>query len=179
MPGVLAHVVGGGRGEGWDVLAAWSFDPTVLVAVLLPGILYARGMRRWTSEPRLMKPWQPYVFYLGLLVVFLALSSPVDALADDLFLMHMTQHLLMLMIAPPLILLGGPTTPILLGMPRAVRHHVVRPLMRNQAVRAGYRWITFPLVAWALFVATVWSWHFATGPTTRPCATKGSTSSSI
>ena len=97
----------------------------VLVAVLLPGFLYGRGMRRWTAEPRLMKPWQPYFFYVGLTVVFVALSSPIDALADDLFLMHMVQHLLMLMVAPTLILLGAPTTPVLLGMPRAVRRKMI------------------------------------------------------
>ena len=160
---MLAHVVGGGRGDGWDILAAWSFDPTILVAVLLPGFLYARGMRRWTAQPRLMKPWQPYFFFTGLTLVFLALSSPIEALKDDLFLMHMVQHLLLMMIAPPLILLGAPTTPVLLGMPRAVRHYVVRPLMRSRIARTGYRGLTFPVVAWMLFVAALWFWHFFPG----------------
>ncbi|MEE9286058.1 MAG: cytochrome c oxidase assembly protein [Dehalococcoidia bacterium] len=163
MPDVLAHIVGGGRGDGWDILARWSFDPTVLLAVLLPGVLYGRGMRRWTAQPRLMKPWQPYSFYAGLTVVFVALSSPLDALADDLFVMHMVQHLLLLMLAPPLILVGAPTTPVLLGLPRAARQHVVKPLMQSQAVRAAYRLITAPPVAFGLFVAAAWSWHFAPG----------------
>ena len=163
-PDILAHVVGSdGAGRGWDAATQWAFDPLALFVVLLPGLLYARGLRKWKVRPRPLKRWQPYFFYAGLFVSGAALISPIDALADDLFVMHMTQHLLLLMIAPPLILLGSPTTLILLGLSQSVRQRVVKPLLRNWTVRAAYGVVTFPAITWVLFVTTTWSWHFVGG----------------
>ncbi len=141
----------------------WSFDPIVIFAVLIPGILYARGLKRWTDRPSWIPGYRPYFFYAGIFLVFIALSSPIDALADDLFLMHMIQHLMLQMIAPPLILVGAPTTPVLKGLPRRLRLGLVRPLVRNHGVRALYNTLTFPLVAWLMFIIASWSWHFVDG----------------
>ena len=141
----------------------WSFDPIVVFAVLIPGVLYAWGLKRWTNQPPWLPSYRPYFFYAGIFLVFIALSSPIDALADDLFLMHMIQHLMLQMIAPPFILIGAPTTPVLKGLPRWLRLGLVRPLVRNHAVRAFYNTVTFPLVAWLMFVITSWSWHFVDG----------------
>ena len=163
MPGVLAHIVGAGGGDGWGVLRLWSFDPIVIFAVLIPGILYARGLKHWTNRPPWLPAWRPYFFYAGIFLVFIALSSPIDALADDLLLMHMIQHLILQMIAPPLILVGAPTTPVLKGLPRRLRLGLVRPIVGSSAGRAVYNTLTFPLVAWLMFALTSWSWHFIDG----------------
>lgn len=162
---VLAHGGQDGPVTLAQALRLWSFDPTVLFAVLLPGLLYWRGLRAWTKR-RGQAPlewWRPLLFYTGLVLVFIALCSPIDGLADDYFFFHMLQHQLIMMMAPPLLLLGAPTTPVLLGLPVAVRRNLVRPLVRNRAVRAAYGFITYPFTAWALFSLSIWSWHFIPG----------------
>lgn len=163
MPGVLAHIAGADGGDGWGVLRLWSFDPIVIFAVLIPGVLYARGLKRWTDKPSWLPTWRPYFFYAGIFLVFIALSSPIDVLADDLFFMHMVQHIILQMVGPPLILVGAPTTPVLKGLPRRLRLGLVRPIVRNGAVRTIYNTLTFPLIAWLIFVITSWSWHFIDG----------------
>ncbi|MSQ26245.1 MAG: cytochrome c oxidase assembly protein [Dehalococcoidia bacterium] len=160
---MLAHVGGAAAASDWSLLTLWSFDPIVLVVVLLPGVLYARGMRRWRNRPSWYSWWRPYAFYGGLASVFLALCSPIDGLADDLFMMHMLQHLIFQMAGPPLILLGAPTTPVLLGMPRSVRQRVVRPIVSNAWVRAAYNAVTYPPAVWLLFTINAWSWHLYGG----------------
>lgn len=162
MRSILEHGVGSGA-DGWGVLGLWSFDPLVLVIVVLPGVLYGRGLRQWHNRPSSFASWRPYLFYGGLAALFLALSSPIDSLADDMFTFHMLQHLIIQMIAPPLMLLGAPTTPILKGMPKLVRLEFVRPLVRNRTVRTLYNGLTIPVVTWLLFTLSMWTWHFWPG----------------
>lgn len=75
----------------------------------------------------------------------------------------MVQHEVLMMLGIPLVLLGAPTTPTLLGMPRAVRRHVVRPLMRSTAARGCYRLVTQPVFVIVIFNLTLWAWHLAPG----------------
>lgn len=88
-----------------------------------------------------------------------ALLTPIDALAHDLFSLHMVQHMLLVVVAAPLILLGAPIRPILRGMPRSWRTAVVRPIARNAAVRALLHTLSHPLVAGALYVGGLYAWH--------------------
>ena len=159
LPGILAHIVSEGSPQGWELLRQWRWtDPTLLVPVAL-GILYARGLRNW-PHPRPLKPWRPYFFYAGLLILVIGIASPIDRLSDDLFFMHMIQHLILVMVAPPLLLLGAPTTPILRGMPRVARKGIVAPLMRSPSARRLYKGLTFAGTAWLLFTINMWTWHF-------------------
>ncbi len=157
---VLAHTVGPGSSEGWAIAKLWSWDDPSLLVVLLLGIVYARGLRNW-PQPRALRPWQPWAFYTGLVLLVLTLASPIDVLSDDLFFMHMAQHLLLVMVIPPLVLLGAPTTPLLRGLPAWARRGGVVPLMRSRNVRSAYRAITYPPAAWLLFTINMWTWHFA------------------
>ncbi|MGH2499409.1 MAG: cytochrome c oxidase assembly protein, partial [Candidatus Limnocylindria bacterium] len=80
--------------------------------------MYARGVRamrrRW---PR----WRTALFLGGLLAFLVALGPPIDAYATELFSVHMVQHMLLVVVAAPLLLLGAPIRPLLRGLPRAVR----------------------------------------------------------
>jgi cytochrome c oxidase assembly factor CtaG len=110
------------------------------------------------SRPRL--PWWRAVsFYAGLITLFVALVSPIASLAHELFLVHMVQHLLMIMVGIPLVLLGAPGLPLLQGMPRPVRGEIVRPLARQRWLRGVMRLLTNPLVALAAYVALLTLWH--------------------
>ena len=71
----------------------------------------------------------------------------------------MLQHLLLMMIAPPLLWLGAPLFPLLLGLPRSIRTHWVAPLFRSRILRRAFRWLTHPVPAWLLFAAATWIWH--------------------
>ncbi|MBI3743603.1 MAG: cytochrome c oxidase assembly protein [Chloroflexi bacterium] len=144
-----------------QILSAWSFDPLVLLVVLVPGLLYWRGLRAWKHSR--LRPWQPVAFYSGLFISFLALCSPIHDLGHQLFTMHMLQHLLIQMVVAPLIVAGAPTTPLLLGMPLEFRQKVVRPLCRNGLARLIFRSVTHPVTAYAALVAANWTWHLVPG----------------
>ena len=88
-----------------------------------------------------------------------ALLSPLDHLSDELFYVHMTQHMLILMVGAPLILLGAPIIPVLRGIPRLIRRKVVIPVLRSLPVRIVLRTLSRPLVAWPLYVLFLWVWH--------------------
>ncbi len=78
--------------------------------------------------------------------------SPIDTLAADLFSVHMVQHMLLMVVAAPLLLLGAPIRPLLRGMPRSWRVGIVRPVARSAAMRRTLHLLRSPLVAGALYV---------------------------
>jgi cytochrome c oxidase assembly factor CtaG len=79
-----------------------------LVAVVVTALLYLHGGRLSATASGAMKRWRGAAFYGGLLAIVLAVDSPVDAYADRLFWAHMVQHVLLMMVAPPLLLMGRP-----------------------------------------------------------------------
>ena len=138
---------------------AWSADPTVLIGIPLAAFLYASGLRS-LQRRRIHRGWRTFSFYFGLSAVFIALASPLDALADDLFLAHMGQHMLLLFVAVPAVQLGAPVIPIMRGIPRPIRRRVVIPVFKSPPVRALLSGLFRPLVAWPLFVGILMGWHF-------------------
>ena len=89
----------------------------------------------------------------------LALASPIEPLAALLLQVHMVQHLLLTMVAPPLVWLGAPLLPMLWGLPKPIRTHWIAPLLRSAGLRQCTRLLTHPALALALFVATNLLWH--------------------
>src|SRR5450755_2517418 len=100
-------------------LRSWSLPPVATFALLLTAVVYLRG---WTSLRRAgsteVPPWRAATFLGGLLSVWIALASPLDTFSGFLLAAHMLQHMLLMMVAPPLILLGAPLIPIVRGLPR-------------------------------------------------------------
>lgn len=103
--------------------------------------------------------WRSALFLLGVAAIVVALASPIDALAHDLFSVHMVQHMLLVAVGAPLLLLGAPVRPLLRGLPLTVRGSFVRPLARNRMVRALAHLLRYPLVAGALYVGGLYAWH--------------------
>lgn len=156
---ILAHA-GITSGTLSELVRAWSWDPTVLVTLSLLAGLYAVGFPKGRRQRgRVFAPWRPFFFYTGLSVAFVALISPLDALTDHFFFTHMIQHMLLTMVAAPLVLLGVPVVPLLRGLPRGLRRGVFVPLARTPALRQLFWLLTHPIVAWTLFAATFWLWH--------------------
>ena len=155
----LAHE-GHAGAEWWT---AWHADPELLLPVALGAFLYLRGLRRWRERSRPHSRWRVALYFAGLAMIVLAAESPLDHLAERHFTYHVLQHEALMMLAIPMVLLGAPTTPVLLGMPRWARRNVVQPLMRSAAAQGAYRTLTHPLVAGAAFNVVLYSWHLAPG----------------
>ena len=101
-------------------------------------------------------------FGLGLLAVFLALVSPIDALGSVLFTGHMIQHLLLMVVAAPLLVVGAPLLPMLWSLPRAARLGLGRWWLRSRRLKAILDGVTAPIVGWLLYALTLWVWHVPT-----------------
>jgi putative membrane protein len=95
----------------------------------------------------------------GYCALVVALVSPIHALGEALFSVHMIQHLLLTLVAAPLLLLSNSMAVLLWGLPRAERTTLGRLVGRPGAVRSALGWLTLPLIAWWLFVGTQWLWH--------------------
>src|SRR6476646_4868423 len=132
----------------------WSIEPP-LAYVALAGLLYWLGGRRGSSRS---DPWRTASFLGGLATIALALDSPLDGYADKLFWVHMLQHVLLLTVAPPLILLGRPWPRMWRALPLGARTSIGRAVARSP-VAAPLRLFARPLPAWLLFNATIVIWH--------------------
>ena len=127
----------------------WPFTPAVAVGVLALGAVYLAGWRR-ARRPRMPHPpgyGRLTLFLLGLAVIFAALASPLDDLADDLLVLHMLQHVLLLDIAPIL---------LILGLTKGILRPVTRRI-RTIEERAGF--LAHPAFAVALYAGFMWLWH--------------------
>ena len=148
---------------GQDWWTAWSLDPEVLAPAALAGFFYLRGLHRWEERSREHPWWRTALYFTGLAILVLALESPVDNLGQHHLTFHMLQHELLLMLAVPLILLGAPTTPTLLGLPPVLRMQVIRPVAKSGLGRRLYRLLTHPLLAVGLLSFTLAAWHLVPG----------------
>ncbi len=119
-------------------LSSWTWWPEVLLIVATLGTLYTAGWGRLRHRgSRIAGTWQLALYLTGLATVCLALLSPIDRLASVLFLMHMLQHQLLMMLAAPLLLLANPLPACLWALPRRTRHRVGRLLTRGGRGAAG------------------------------------------
>jgi putative copper resistance protein D len=94
---------------------------------------------------------------LGLLAIVVALDSGIERYDTTLFSVHMVQHLLLTLVAPPLLLYAGPITLLLRASSPETRRRWIMPVLHSRIVR----WLSFPVVAWILFAAVMWGSHFS------------------
>ena len=139
-------------------LATWALDPLSLAGIAVAAGLYLSGVQRVARQhPR--SPWpqaRTRAFLAGLAVLVIALQSPIAAYEGALFWVHMVQHLLITMVAAPLLVLGTPVGLLL----RAVghrRHRQVLRVLRSWPVTV----LTNPVLAWLAFAAVMYGSHFS------------------
>lgn len=141
-------------------ILSWNWEPEILLALLLSTVLYVRGWRRLQALAPLKFPlWRLICFLGGVLTIFLAICSPLDAFGSFLLQAHMVQHMLLMMVAPPLLLFGFPYLPILLGLPRSFVSGVLGPFLSWKLLKKIGRLITHPLVCLGLFIFSSIFWH--------------------
>jgi len=140
---------------GWS---SWTIDPALIAVLAGFGLLYSRGYARARRHAAVgRRPgaahWLPYS--LGLLVLALALMSPIDAIGDRYLLsMHMFQHILLSDVAPALLVLGLRAPLLPLGLPRGGLR-LIAPGGRAGRVFAT---LTSPWVALPLWALATWLW---------------------
>ncbi len=142
--------------------ANWPLEPP-LAAIAAVAVLYAVGLRRRAAaRRRIERRWRAAAFYVGLLAIVAALDSPIAAYDDRFFSVHMTQHLLLMMVAPPLLVLGHPWMPIWQVLPLAVRRDVAGQLTRARwaaPLRSTGGFVARPLTTWVLANGVMVLWH--------------------
>jgi len=150
------------RSQNFIVLGGWQVAFSVMTSLSVAGALYAVGARRSRLRKTGPAAIRILAFYAGLLVVVTALESPIDRWADRYFWVHMLQHELLLMVAPPLVLLGKPFPAMWRAVSPPRRRQVAQALVKSvrwQAVwRAAAGWRT-PRAAWIMFMASFFLWH--------------------
>ena len=140
---------------------AWSLEPVVVAALILSGILYARGLARlWCAAGRGsgVRGREVAAFAAGWLVMTTALLSPLHELADVLFSAHMVQHELLISIGAPLLVVGRPLIPFVWAMPPSGRV-VVGAWTRREGFRRVWTRVSRPSVAFSLHAVALWGWH--------------------
>ena len=144
-----------------------NLEPAVVVPVVVAAAWYASGMRHRRLRlvgRRSRRPsdlWRPLCFYSGLLSIVVALV-PLDHAADELFWAHMVQHVLLMLVAAPLIVLGAPWMPFWRPLPLGFRRAVAGTLVKSPRLgrlRAAACAVASPLGAWLLFNADLVFWH--------------------
>jgi putative membrane protein len=154
---VLAHP--GQPPAPHDLWSAWNLHPVLLAGLLLAGWAYRHGRTGGPRRP--VDTWRARCFTLALVALGLALLSPLDALSNALASAHMVQHLLLLLVAAPLLALSAPSSAILRGSPLAVRRASGRWRRRLRLTHGNLAVLRHPAAVWLLQVGVLWFWHAA------------------
>jgi cytochrome c oxidase assembly factor CtaG/ferredoxin len=141
-------------------LTSWTLNAPALATLLLAALIYVRGWLRGRQLLRSPADGERLTAYLlGLLVIFVATESPLDAFDHFYLSAHMTQHLLLMMFAPPLVLLGQPTLPLLRGLPKRFVKEGLGPFLSWPVLKTVSSTLVSPPVAWSAFAFSTIFWH--------------------
>lgn len=149
-----------GHGPGAGGSTGWNWELWLLVSLSLAVVTYLLGMRRMGREQRhrLLDRFRFAAFAGGIATLIIALISPLDALADHLFSAHMTQHLLLLLVAPPLLVASRPVITWLWAFNLRQRRAIGHVWMRG-GLHGIVRPLMLPLPVWLLLTFVLWFWH--------------------
>lgn len=138
----------------------WNPAPAILICLLTLSSLYALGIARlWrgTRVGRGVATGRAALFAAGMLSLIVALVSPIDVISDELGSVHMVQHMILMVIAAPLVVLGGPGPVMAWALPESLRSGLLstaRPLTEWSS-----RMLVQPALAWFAYALILWVWH--------------------
>ncbi len=139
----------------------WTFSPDVVVPILLATFLYIVGatrLRRRSRRRAALRTRAVVCYAAGTLALIAALVSPIAALGTRLLSAHMLQHVLLMLVAAPLLVLGRPLVAMPWALPRGARRGLGHELARP-AVRRSWRVFSNPYLVWVMHAAAIWLWH--------------------
>jgi putative membrane protein len=142
------------------ILESWCAPVGVNGSLSLAVLIYSIGwVRLRVAFRNLISAWRLAAFLTGIVSLWIAIGSPVEAFDDVSLTVHMVQHLLLMVIAPPLILLSAPTVPLLQGLPRWMARCIVAPPLRWDWVKRLGHLITHPAICWLAATLALVGWH--------------------
>jgi cytochrome c oxidase assembly factor CtaG len=151
-----------------ELFTDWNIPPAVSCALALVATVYTVGWasaRRTrlrsgpNSKPDQLPFWRLAAFLSGIFALFVAVASPLDTFSESLLFMHMSQHFVLMSVAPPLIVLGAPVVPLLRGLPRWILRWGFAPLFRHRSLHHFAGFCTRPAVAWIVMNVVYLGWH--------------------
>jgi cytochrome c oxidase assembly factor CtaG len=145
-----------------DVLSfvfGWKGDPLVWLPAIVAALLWRHGVNSVNrAHPAHRVPRRRTVSWmLGLFAILVALDSGIERYDTALFSDHMVQHMILTLVAPPLLLYAGPITLLLRASSAETRRRWIFPILHSRVVR----FLSFPVVSWVLFAAVMWGSHFS------------------
>jgi len=143
-----------------SVLAEWSPPIVVDIAILLTVLVYFKGwftLRR--ASPSIFDVKTLLAFLGGMLSLCIAIGSPLAAFDECSLSVHMVQHILLMLVVPPLVLLGAPALPLLHGLPQSLVRTTLGPVFRWPPLQWFGKGLTHPLTCWILAAVALIAWH--------------------
>jgi len=141
-------------------LASWRMPWLTCAFILVTTALYLRGFARMHQQMPARFTTRRMGFYIsGVAALAIALVSPLAALDDKLLVTHMMQHLLLLFIAPPLLLLGAPQIPLVRAIPPLIAKRTIGVIAKSRVCRRCFNLLTYPANAFLLFSVAMLGWH--------------------
>jgi putative membrane protein len=168
LPPLLCPMAALAHGPGHDGHARpdwwlrWPWNPLVISNLALVSFLYLRGLRGiWqrAGRGRGVTFRQAGTFGAGVLTLFIALLSPLDHVSDELQSAHMVQHMILMNVAAPLLVLGAPGLVMLWGLPMRWRNRAGRWLRWFDGGASRWYLLWQPLLLWSLYAFALWIWH--------------------
>lgn len=137
-----------------DVWSAWAIDPMVLGAVAVAALAYGHGLRGLSR-----RDGRGWFFAAGMVVLLVAVVSPLEGMAGSLASAHMVQHMLMVVVAGPLLAWSRPLATVLHGSPRPWRKATGNWRRKWRLTPHRMDWLIHPALAWLALAGSVWLWH--------------------
>jgi putative membrane protein len=147
------------RSELWS---AWHPEPLILGLLALTAVLYGWGLAHLGARRRQMvRPANVVAFAGALLVLAVALASPLEVAASSVFAAHMVQHLLLMLVVAPLLVCGRPVVALSQAFPLRGRRLLIR-VRTYRSVRASIDALFHPVSIWVVGAVVLWAWHLPT-----------------
>jgi putative membrane protein len=141
-------------------LQSWTIPVWPTLAAILAAGVYLRGwLHLRTASANVIPAWRALSFLLGLFLIWVAVGSPLAAFDEEMLTVHMIQHLLLMTIAPPLMLVGAPVMPLLHGLPRQFVQSILGPWLRRPTVQWIGRTLSEPALGWLAAAGALVGWH--------------------
>jgi putative membrane protein len=145
-----------------DLWHSWQLDPLVTIPLIVSSTLFARGVWRLRRSLGRFLPGfgmrQVFCFIAGIVLLIIALLSPLEGLSKPLLSAHMVQHILLIAVAPPLLVLSKPEVAWLWAFPQSWRQNMAR----HRGMRGILSFLSpcaRPIPAALIHMATLWIWH--------------------
>jgi putative membrane protein len=143
-----------------SVLHSWVLPIGATLVLVAVALVYLRGWYQLRNAlPNLVSVWRLAAFMSGVLSLWVAVASPLANMDHQLLTVHMVQHLLLMTVAAPLILLGAPAIALLQSLPPRFGYGVLAPLLRYPPMHGVGRIVTHPALCWLASTVTVIGWH--------------------